>query len=39
MKNFMEPQIEVVTFAVEDIVTTSNEVPETTEMTFIGDCL
>lgn len=34
MKMFQEPQIEVMTFAVEDVVTTS-----TTEPELIGDCV
>lgn len=34
MKKYQEPQIEVEIFAVEDIVTTSEE-----DMKFIGDCL
>lgn len=33
MKKFQEPEIEVVSFAVEDVVTTSNE------QNYIGDCL
>lgn len=34
MKQFQEPQIEVISLNIEDVVTTS-----TPEMTFIGDCL
>lgn len=32
MKEFQEPQVEIVSFTVEDIVTTST-------MSYIGDCL
>lgn len=32
MKKYQEPQVEVVSFDVEDVVTTS-------EITLIGDCL
>lgn len=34
MKKFLEPEVEVVSFAVADIVTTSDD-----GMSFIGDCL
>lgn len=39
MKKFLEPQIEVVTFAVEDVITSSTPTEESGGMTFIGDCL
>ncbi len=38
MKQFQEPQIEVISLNIEDVVTTSTESTEP-EMTFIGDCL